>query len=293
MLLKELELTRKSLLLIIVCLPFLLLSCSSNEKFIVADFKEPAKFISKLRDATQETNTVSLYLKGKLSENFQQRIKAYRDGEALSKAFLDTLVGEFNSLLEKSLYQQEIFAKVELSEETKALLASKNPKDIKGEDLLKFNRLLLEDTYPYAIAKRYKSEIQTLKGENQTLKSQIAQLQKQLSSITTPPPEKGKGNLAVLEEKYKNEIQVLKDKTQTLSSQIEQLHKEKISNAADLTKVQQSAEKRQKRLQKIYEVPSYILQKYVELNGIINDRQRGEMVNFANRFLEWVSQKEE
>lgn len=61
------------------------------------------------------------------------------------------------------------------------------------------------------------------------------------------------------------------------------------------TKLQQAEDQKKslaKQLQKVRDIPSYILQKYVELNGNINERQRGEMGNFANRFLQWLNEQE-
>ncbi|TSC54295.1 MAG: RNA ligase, DRB0094 family [Parcubacteria group bacterium LiPW_30] len=130
------------------------LFCVSDFKgsslFRVGDFKKPVKLIRKLKDATQESDPVSLHLMSKLSEKFQNQVNAYRGREALPEDFLDALVREFNCLLEKPLYQQNILASVNLSKETQRRLS---PNDIKGEDLLKLNRLLLEDTYPLEIAK--------------------------------------------------------------------------------------------------------------------------------------------
>lgn len=121
-------------------------------RFSVSDFKEPAKLISKLRDDKQSSNSVSLFLKGKLSRRFQQQIDEYNDEMELSRELLETLVKEFNKLIEMPLYQQEIFVSINLSEETKRILSTKY-NYLKKDDLVRFNRILLEDAYPYEIAK--------------------------------------------------------------------------------------------------------------------------------------------
>lgn len=126
--------------------------------FSVGDFKEPAKLIGRLRDAASRNDPVSLLLQSMLNIDCQQRIGKYKDGEPLSQEFLVTLVSELNRLLAMPLYRQEIFANVKLSEGTQRQIASKDPKDFKGEELLRLNRLLLEDAYPYEIAKSQKPQ---------------------------------------------------------------------------------------------------------------------------------------
>jgi hypothetical protein len=130
---------------------------SGSSLFSVGDFKEPAKLIGRLRDANadKDSDPVSTLLQSKLSKEFQQRVREYRDGESLSQDRLASLVPEFNRLLAMPLYQQDIFVK--RSEKTQRLLSSKDPKDFEGEKLLRLNRLLLEDTYPSEIAKSQQS----------------------------------------------------------------------------------------------------------------------------------------
>ncbi len=120
---------------------------TGSSLFSVDDFQESVKLIGKLRDTS---DPVSLYLKEKLSEKFQQQIDRYKDGTELSNELLESLVAEFNRLLEIPFFQQEKFTSIKLSEETQRLLA---PKELKKEELLRLNRLLLEDTYPCEIAK--------------------------------------------------------------------------------------------------------------------------------------------
>ena len=68
------------------------------------------------------------------------------------KAQRDALVDYLNTLLKgSSLYQAERFKGVQLSEETKKLIE----REPQGEDLIRLNRMLLEDAYPHEIAKRY------------------------------------------------------------------------------------------------------------------------------------------
>lgn len=119
------------------------------------DFKEPSQLIGRLRDATQGSDPVSLYLKGKLSLEFQQQIQAYQDETQLSQEMKGRLVGELNTLIEKAFYKQEIFACIKLSDETQRILSSK---DLMNTELQRLNRLLLEDAYPQQIVNGQKSQ---------------------------------------------------------------------------------------------------------------------------------------
>lgn len=121
------------------------------QQLSLADFKEVESLIQTLRDASKKRDTVSLYLKSKLPDNLQNQINVY-DGETLSNDFLVSFVSEFNSLLTTSLYQEEIFAPVKLSEETQKLFIV-TTLDERKENLTKFNRSLLEAAYPNEIEK--------------------------------------------------------------------------------------------------------------------------------------------
>jgi hypothetical protein len=121
--------------------------------FREGDFQDPTSLAVKLRDA-------SVLLSQFLREQFEQPPKDLLS-TAPSEKLQDALIKELNQLLTRgsSLYDQTRFADVTLSEETERL-RSQNPQ---GEDLIRLNRLLLEDAYPQEIAKKDKNLTSLLK----------------------------------------------------------------------------------------------------------------------------------
>lgn len=125
-----------------------------------------------------DSDKVSQYFKGRLSNKTQQVLAAYQDADEnvllktllihnLNKIIQDTVVknGVIHSVL---LYEQQRFASVTLSTEILSFLESK----IREEDIERLNRMLLEDAYPQEIAKnqwlRDKSNLQNIKKVNLT-----------------------------------------------------------------------------------------------------------------------------
>ncbi len=115
--------------------------------FHLEDFKDPGSFAVKLQDTRA---AVSKPIAAQLSPGTQRLLDEY-DGisnpsPALQKALLDDL----NRLLQVApLYEAQHLANIELSEQTQELLAQ-NPQG--GEALVRLNRLLLADVYPYELA---------------------------------------------------------------------------------------------------------------------------------------------
>ena len=115
--------------------------------FHLKDLKDPGSLAVKLQDTRA---VVSKPIVAQLSAETQRLLDEY-DGisnpsPALQKALLDDL----NRLLQvPSLYDTQHLANIELSEQTQALLAE-NPQN--GEALVRLNRLLLTDVYPYELA---------------------------------------------------------------------------------------------------------------------------------------------
>ena len=110
------------------------------------DLKDPGSLGVKLQDTRA---VISQYIAAQLSAGTQQLLDEY-DGIShpsaeLQKALLDDL----NRLLQVGpLYDAESFADIELSEQSQEFLAQ-NPKS--GETLVRLNRLLLADAYPYEL----------------------------------------------------------------------------------------------------------------------------------------------
>lgn len=144
--------------------------------FTEDDLKKPNRLFLKLRD---EQDHVSQYLKSQFSPEERRLLDEYnqniRPGSSTlseenerdennhttsdsveevdsTKELQKIVVAVFNRVLQSnSLYNQERFAGVTLTEHTKKLLAQ-NPQ---GKNLIRLNRWLLEDTYPQELSKSY------------------------------------------------------------------------------------------------------------------------------------------
>ena len=114
--------------------------------FHLKDLKDPGSLAVKLQDTRA---VISQHIAAQLSAETQQLVDKY-DGISnpsaeLQKALLDDL----NRLLQVGpLYDADGFTDIELSEPTKELL-TQNPKS--GETLVRLNRRLLADAYPYEL----------------------------------------------------------------------------------------------------------------------------------------------
>lgn len=117
----------------------------------IQDFKEPAKFIVKLRDAI---DPVSFYIKNRFSKGLKNPLNSYKTEDAVPSDLLNKITKALNHLLDTSFYKEDVFSQVKLSEDTQALLLQK---DLKGRSLVKLNRLLLEDAYPDEISNSIKN----------------------------------------------------------------------------------------------------------------------------------------
>ena len=109
--------------------------------------KDPGSFIVKLQDARAP---VSKLIASQLSEDMQWVLVGYDGASETSAKLQNALLSDLNQLLEAGpLYDAQLFADIQLSEETQKLVAQ-NPKS--GEALVRLNRLLLSDVYPYELA---------------------------------------------------------------------------------------------------------------------------------------------
>ena len=140
----------RSLLLFTLTTLLILTSAAFGDKnqslFHLKDLKDPGSLAVKLQDTRA---VISQHIAAQLSAETQQLLDKY-DGISnpsaeLQKALLDDL----NRLLQTApLYDTDSFTDIELSEPTKELL-TQNPKT--GETLVRLNRLLLADAYPYEL----------------------------------------------------------------------------------------------------------------------------------------------
>ena len=118
--------------------------------------KDPGSLLVKLQDTRAP---VSEFIASQLSEDMQWILVGYDGASKPSAKQQEALLSDLNRLIQVgSLYDAQRFATVELSEQTQALIA-KNPQS--GEALVRLNRSLLADAYPYELASL--SEAQTAK----------------------------------------------------------------------------------------------------------------------------------
>ncbi len=114
------------------------------------ELKDPERLVVKLRDGA---DPLSSYFHEHFSAKTQEMLKAYNDSHPPSNSLKEALLDELNKLLEQeSFYNEELFTQVELSKEAKKLLA----KNLQGREIIRLNRLLLEDAFPQEIVKSQK-----------------------------------------------------------------------------------------------------------------------------------------
>ena len=109
--------------------------------------KDLGSLIVKLQDTRAP---VSEFIASQLSEDMQWVLFGYNGVSTPSAQQQEVLLSDLNRLLQgDSLYDAQRFANIELSEQTEALIAE-NPQS--GEALVRLNRCLLADAYPYELA---------------------------------------------------------------------------------------------------------------------------------------------
>ena len=144
------------------------------------ELKDSGSLAVKLQDPRAAISQITVR---QLSDTTQQLLDEYdgisRPSPALQKAFLDDL----NRLLQASpLYDAQHLANIKLSTQTQELVA-RNPQS--GGDLIRLNRLLLADLYPYELASP--SEKQTLDDskEIQTCRENLREIKLALENHRT------------------------------------------------------------------------------------------------------------
>lgn len=96
-------------------------------------------------------NPVSAFVKSSLSNAALQELNDYEEGVSDPVAMEATLIQELNTLIEgPSIYDAERFAGISLSAETEILSQT----DPTGKNLIRFNRLLLEDAFPLLLERK-------------------------------------------------------------------------------------------------------------------------------------------
>ena len=110
------------------------------------EFKDPGSLAVKLQDTRA---AISQSIAMQLSDETQQLLREYDGASSPSPALQKALLDDLNRLLQTApLYDAQHLANIKLSEQTQELLAQA-PQS--GEAIVRLNRYLLADTYPYEL----------------------------------------------------------------------------------------------------------------------------------------------
>jgi hypothetical protein len=115
--------------------------------FRVGGLEKLAALVLKFRDADVNDH-LSIFIRGQIEKELPKLLESYDDSLAPPLSMERALVSQMNELLEMDgLYTDERFDKVNLSTETKSLIALQP----QGRELRRLNRLLLQEAYPQEI----------------------------------------------------------------------------------------------------------------------------------------------
>ncbi|MDE0686472.1 MAG: hypothetical protein OXI63_26395 [Candidatus Poribacteria bacterium] len=115
--------------------------------FCAETLRDPGSLAVKLQDRRA---AVSVSIAKRLPINTQQLLAEYDGRSSPSSELQETLLADLNRLIQvESLYDAQVFADIQLSEQTQALI-SRKPQS--REALVRLNRHLLADAYPYELA---------------------------------------------------------------------------------------------------------------------------------------------
>ncbi len=114
------------------------------------DLKGPAMLARAIRDSE---GPLARYLWEELSgetRRLMEEYSLYEDSILATPQFQESLVADLNRVLQgPSLYEEERFARIQLSDRAKRLM-EENPR---GEDLVRLNRILLQEAFPREMEK--------------------------------------------------------------------------------------------------------------------------------------------
>ncbi len=117
------------------------------------DLKDPSGLAIQLCD---ERNSLSNYLREQFSPESQQLLSAYDGTGPVPETLLQAMVSELNTVIQGPwLYEEQRFASIHLSDRTTtnienliAKTSEQRKNELKGKNLISFNKTLLEETYP-------------------------------------------------------------------------------------------------------------------------------------------------
>lgn len=137
--------------------------------------KDPGSLVTKLQDTRAP---VSEFIASQLSEDMQWVLFGYNGASTPSPQQQEVLLSDLNRLLQAgSLYDAQRFANIELSEQTQALIAE-NPQG--GEALVRLNRCLLADAYPYELASLSEQQSSEASKGIETCRENLRQIKRAL-----------------------------------------------------------------------------------------------------------------
>lgn len=114
-------------------------------QFQLSDFRDLPSLAAQLQDPR---DSLSRYLREQLSESTQRLLDEYPSIGNLLESLQKALVDELNYLIWRiSLYDEQRFAHIELTDQTRELIKQ----NLQGKELMRLNRLLLEEAYPREI----------------------------------------------------------------------------------------------------------------------------------------------
>ena len=122
------------------------------------ELKDKTKLAVRLRDGADECSAA---LKAKLSPDLVRMLESLDQLAPISEELSSSLVNDLNRLLETPLYQEPSFKKVTLAGDALKLRdeLEANPSQATPCDVVRLNRLLLEETYLHEIARSLRSYI--------------------------------------------------------------------------------------------------------------------------------------
>ena len=162
-------------LLMAMCLQLPLHAATNQLLFDMDAIKDPGSLAVKFEDTRAPG---SKFIASQLSEDTQWLLVGYDGASNPSPKLQKALLADLNRLLQAGpLYDPELFADIELSEQTQALIAQ-NPQS--GEALVRLNRSLLADAYPYELASLSEEHIEKDSKSIETCRENLRQIKRAL-----------------------------------------------------------------------------------------------------------------
>jgi|SRR5882672_1899376 len=122
---------------------FNMVEMGGPSRFSGGDIRDLRSFTAKLKERSEP---VSQYLWDQLSKELREKLQADAEGKTVEPVLLK----ELNEILRtRALHEPQRFASVSLSDQTKSMMGV----ELKGAQLSRLNRLLLEDAFPLEIVK--------------------------------------------------------------------------------------------------------------------------------------------